>query len=129
MPSSRENNPRAYVKERFKKDQQPPGDRDCKLGVKKSTNKEQSDGSKKVEKEYLWGYGSGVASATVADYGEVVLGETTLPFNEGDITYFLPLYLRTVAALGFFPTHITADAAFDAWSVYQLVVHRAGMAA
>ncbi len=125
----KENNPRVYVKERFKKDQQPRGDRDCKLGVKKSTNREQADGSKKEEKEYLWGYGSGVASSFIGGYGEVVLAEYTLPFNEGDITYFLPLYLRTVAALGFFPTHITADAAFDAWYIYQTVVHRGGIAA
>ena len=41
----KENNPRAYVKERFQKDQQPTGDPDCKLGVKRSTNKEQPDGS------------------------------------------------------------------------------------
>jgi len=58
-----------------------------------------------------------------------VLAEYTQPFNEGDITYFVPLYLRTVATLGFFPTHITADAAFDAWYIYQTVVHRNGIAA
>ena len=51
--------------------------------------------------------------AFIGGYGEVVLGETTLPFNEAAITHFVPLYLRAVAALGFFPTHITADAAFD----------------
>jgi len=125
----KENNPRVYVKERFKKDQQPRGDRDCKLGVKKSTNREQADGSKKEEKEYLWGYGSGVASCYLGGYGEVVLGETTLTFNEADITHLVPLYIRTVAALGFFPTHITADAAFDAWYVYELVAHRGGIGA
>ena len=127
--SVKENNPRAYVKERFKKDQQPRGDPDCKLGVKRSTNKEQADGSSKEEKEYLWGYGSGVASATIPGYGDVVVAEYTLPFNENDITYFVPLYIRTVATLGFFPTHITADAAFDAWYTYQMVVYRRGIAA
>ena len=125
----KQNNERAYVKERYNPDLQPAGDRDCKLGVKRSTNKEQADGSTKEEKEYLWGYGSGVASSFVAGYGEVVLAETTLPFNEGDISYFVPLYLRAVAVLGFFPTHITADAAFDAWYTYQVVVHRGGIAA
>src|SRR3989454_9894983 len=77
----KENNPRAYVKDRYDKHHQPRGDRDCKLGVKKSTNKEQADGTKKEVKEYLWGYGSGVASATIAVYGDVVLSEYTLPFN------------------------------------------------
>ena len=51
----RENNPRAYVKERYHKDCQPKGDPDCRLGVKRSTKKEQADGSTKEEKEYLWG--------------------------------------------------------------------------
>jgi hypothetical protein len=99
------------------------------LGVKKSTNKEQADGSKKEEKEYLWGYGSGVAAATDPVYGDVVLAEYPLPFNENDVTYFFPLYIRAVAVLGWFPTHITADAAFDAWYVYQMVARRGGIAA
>src|SRR5260370_38923951 len=82
-----------------------------------------------AEKEYLWGYGFGVASATVPRYGDVVVAESTLPFNENDITYFVPLYIRTVATLGFFPTHIPADAAFDAWSTYHMVAYRRGLAA
>ena len=114
----RENNPRESMRDRFCKDKQPKGDPDCKVGVKRSTNQEQADGSKKEKKEYLWGYGSGVATATIPGYGDVVLGEYTLPFNEGDVTYFLPLFIQTVALLGFFPTHITADAASDAWYVY-----------
>jgi hypothetical protein len=71
----RENNPRESIPDRFCKERQPTGDPDCKVGVKKSTNLEQPDGSKKVRKEYLWGYGSGVASAITADYGDVVLAE------------------------------------------------------
>src|SRR5213080_3698936 len=67
----KENNWRAYVSERFKKDQQPKGDPDCRLGVKKSTNQQQADGSTKERKELLWGYGSGVATAIVAGYGDV----------------------------------------------------------
>jgi hypothetical protein len=70
-----------------------------------------------------------VASAFVAGYGEVVLAENTLTFNQNDISYFVPLYIRAVAVLGFFPTHITADAAFDAWYVYQMVAYRGGIAA
>lgn len=125
----KENNPRAYVPERFNKDHQPKGDPDCRLAVKRSTNKEQADGSTKEEKEYLWGYGSGVATATIPGYGDVVFADYTLPFNDNDISYFVPLYIRTVATLGFFPTHLTADAAFDAWYTYQMVVYRHGIAA
>jgi hypothetical protein len=112
----KENNQRAYVPERYDKTQRLTGDPDCRLGVKRSTNQEQPDGSTEVKKELLWGYGSGVAAVTVADYGDVVLAEYTQPFNEGDVTYFRPLYRQAVLALGQYPTHVTADAAFDARS-------------
>jgi hypothetical protein len=125
----KENNPRVYMKDRFCKDRQPTGDPDCRVGVKRSTNQEQPDGSKKEVKEYLWGYGSGVAAATTPDYGDVVLAENTLPFNEADVSYYRPLYLRTVVTLDQFPIHVTADAAFDYWYVYETVAHREGIAA
>ncbi len=125
----KENNERVYVKERYDKTKILPGDPDCKLGVKRSTNQEQPDGSTKEKKEYVWGYGSGVAAATTPDYGDVVLAEYTQTFNEGDVTYFQPLYRRAVLALQAFPIHITADAAFDAWYVYQAAARHGGIAA
>src|SRR6266536_4901749 len=125
----KENNERAYVKDRYDKTQILGGDPDCKLGVNRSTNQEQEDGTTKEKKELLWGYGSGVAAATTPDYGDVVLAEYTQPFNEGDITYFEPLYQQAVVALEQFPTHVTADAAFDAWYVYQKSALHAGIAA
>ncbi len=125
----KENNERAYVQDRYDKTRILAGDPDCKLGVKRSTNQEQPDGSTKEKKELLWGYGSGVAAATTPDYGDVVLAEYTLPFNEGDVTYFQPLYQRAVLALQAFPTHVTADAAYDAWYVYQCAALHGGSAA
>jgi hypothetical protein len=125
----RENNPREHILDRFCKDRQPKGDPDCRVGVKSSTNLTQPDGSIKVHKEYLWGYGSGVVSAITADYGDVVLGEFTRGFNEGDITYYLPLYCQAISHLNFFPTYVTADAAYDAWYVYQTCAFHGGIAA
>jgi hypothetical protein len=83
----------------------------------------------KEKKEYLWGYGSGVAAATDPVYGDVVLAEYTLPFNEADVTYYRPLFQRTVVATNQFPTHVTADAAFDYWYVYETVAHGPGIGA
>jgi hypothetical protein len=125
----RENNPRVYVEGTFDVTHLPQGDPDCRLGVKKSSNQEQADGTTKKKKESLFGYGSGIATSTDPVYGDVVLAEYTQPFNEGDITYFFPLYVRTVATLERFPTHIAADAAFDAWYCYQSVAYRNGIAA
>jgi hypothetical protein len=39
------------------------------------------------------------------------------------------LYRQAVAVLGQFPTYITADAAYDAWYVYQTGVYHGGIAA
>jgi hypothetical protein len=125
----KENNFRQYVKDRFCKECQPAGDPDCKVGVKRSTNQEQPDGSKKVIKEYLWGYGSGIVSAITADYGDVVLAEYTQPFREGDVTYYRSLYQQTVNTLNLFPTNITADAAFDTWYIYHTCALLGGIAA
>ncbi len=125
----KENNERAYVKDRYDKTKTLAGDPDCKLGVKRSTNQEQEDGTTVEKKELIWGYGSGGAAATTADYGEVVLAEYTQPFNENDLPSFRPLYQRTVAALEGVPTHLTADAAFDAWYVYEPAACQGGIAA
>jgi hypothetical protein len=123
------NNPKAYVPERYNPEHQPTGDPDCRLGVKTSSNQLRADGTTKVVKVYVWGYGSGVAAATDPRYGDVVLAEYTQPFNEVDSTYYHPLYARTVQTLGFAPTNVTADAAFDAWHIYQTCAVPGGMAA
>ncbi len=47
------------------------------------------------------------------------MAESGCSCNEGDITYVRPLYQRTVLALGCSPTNLTADAAYDAWYVYE----------
>jgi hypothetical protein len=77
----------------------------------------------------LWGYGSGVVAAITPDYGDAILAEHTLPFNEGDVSYYHPLYLQSLDTCGFFPTYITADAAYDAWHVYQTAAFHGGIAA
>jgi hypothetical protein len=123
-----ENNHKAYVSERYNPQRQPHGDPDCRLGVKRSSNQVQADGTTKATKEYVWGYGSGVAAATDPRYGDVVLAEYTQPFNEVDSTYYHPLYGRTVAALDRVPTNVTADAAFDVWHIYETAAS-GGMAA
>ena len=55
--------------------------------------------------------------------------DLSVPFNENDITYFISLYIQSVATLNCFPLHITADAAFDAWYAYQTCAFRDGIAA
>ena len=125
----RENNPRVYVKGRFDVTHLCQGDPDCRLGVKKSSNHVQPDGTTKEKKESLFGYGSGVVAATDPVYGDVVLADFTQPFNEGDVTYFRPLYRQTVLAFDAYPINVTADAAYDAWYVYQCAALHQGIGA
>jgi hypothetical protein len=130
----KENNPKAYVEERFDKTKQPAGDPDCKLGCKRRHNRRKKGAE--VEKtttpnknpipaedrsvgEFYWGYGSGVVVTKVPGWGEFILAEMTQTFDKGDATYFFPLMAVTEQRLGFRPRYGTFDAAFDAWYVYD----------
>lgn len=125
----KQNNPREYLTNRFDPEQPPSGDPDCRLGVKRSSNQDETAPPMAVKKEYLWGYGSGLMAATDPEYGDVVLAEYTQPFNETDPTYFEPLYAQVVDHLGFRPSYFAADAAFDAWHMYQPFAEMGGLAA
>jgi hypothetical protein len=124
-----ENNPKAFLAQRFDPQRQPTGDPDCRLGIKRRGNQKGADGESIGPTEYVCGYGTGIASATADRYGNVVLAEVTQTFNENDATYFAPLYEQVRTALGQPPTNITADAAFDAWRIYATCVPTGGIAA
>jgi hypothetical protein len=121
----RENNPKESIPHRFAPTRVPRGDRDCALGVKARANQ---TGTGRAGKTYLFGYGCGLAAAPVPG-GEAVLATHVQPFNRQDITYFAPLYEHVTTLLGHSPVHLTADAAFDAWRVYEAVIPTGGIAA
>jgi hypothetical protein len=127
----RENNPKDYVQDRYDKEKQPAGDPDCRLGCKRRRN--QRVFSKEppptppdnpvpantiAVAEYYWGYASGVVATKVPNWGEFVLAELTLPFNQPDVAYFHPLMAATERRLGFRPKYGAFDAAYDAFYVY-----------
>lgn len=149
----KENNPKAFVPERFDKQRQPKGDPDCKLGCKKKHNERQatdtasatvqhsvatptseglpvSAGLPTLEHgEYYWGYASGVVATKVPGYGEFVLADFTQTFDKGDVTYFFPLMARTEQNLGRKPKSGALDKAYDAHYVYQYFHEAGGFAA
>jgi hypothetical protein len=102
----KENNPKAYVKDRYDKTKQPSGDPDCKLGCKRKRNQRTAKESASTPLkdavpakslkvgEYYWGYGCGVVATKVSGWGEFVLAELTQPFNCGDTTYFFSVDSR-----------------------------------
>jgi hypothetical protein len=127
----KENNPKAYVSDRYDKTKQPSADPDCRLGCKRRHNQRTTaeDVSTPTKNpvpantlavgEFYWGYGSGIVATKVPDWGEFVLAELTQPFNRADISYFFPLMTRTEENLGFRPRIGALDAGFDAFYVYD----------
>jgi len=133
----KENNPKAYVSDRYDKTKQPSGDPDCKLGCKRRHNQAKVKGPVTgVEGqptpttnpvpaqhlkygEYYWGYGSGVVATKVAEWGEFILAELTQSFDQADVTYFQPLMATVERRLGRKPRYGAFDATFDAFYVYE----------
>lgn len=131
----KENNPKAYLSDRFDKTKQPAGDPDCRLGCKRRHNRKDSQPADRPPPatpkrnpvpakglsvgEYYWGYGSGVIVTKVPNWGEFVLAELTQPFDKSDVSYFFPLMAQVEQRLGHKPRRGTFDAAFDAWYVYD----------
>lgn len=126
----KQNDPRVAVTGRYDPTCQPAGDPDCRLGVKRYHNQGEEEADEAPpDKEYLWGYGTGVAVTQTADKDALVVGELTQPFNANDVTYGLPLLDQARCSLGFPPRHVAADAAFDAWYMYQGPAELGGIAA
>ena len=125
----KENNPRVDLPNRYAPTCQPSGDPDCRLGVKRHHNQGDASDETPADKEYLWGYGTGIAVTQTPDKDALVLGDMTQPFNANDVTYGLPLLHQAMYRLGFPPRNVTADAAFDAWYMYQGPAEVGGIAA
>jgi hypothetical protein len=102
-------NPKAHVSDRFNPERHPRGDPECRLRVKRRGNQERPNGLASERTEYLWGDGTGVVAATDPRYGDVVLAEHTLPFNEHDSISYHPLHRQAAANLGGQPTNVTAE--------------------
>ena len=130
----KENNPKAYLHDRYDKTKQPNGDPDCRLGCKRKTNQaKRQQGVESIATpttnpvpakhlavgEYYWGYGSGVVATKVPGWGEFVLAELTQPFDQADVSYFEPLTTSAERRLGRRPRFGAFDAAFDAFYIYE----------
>jgi hypothetical protein len=112
----KENNPKQYVKDRYKKGKIPCGDKTCALGAKPSSNK---DANGKKKPRYFWGYKSG-AIFSQTEHGLVCLSECTSPAAKADVRFFFTMILPLVL-LGIDVKVFLADAAFDAWYVYAAI--------
>ncbi len=128
----RENNPKAYVTERFDPERRPAGDPDSRLGCKRRANTppvEDTPASTAGSPEFYWGYASGVVATRLADGTEIVVAELTQTFDRHDVTYFEPLMAATEKRLGRRPRFGALDAALDAFYVDDYFEQAGGFAA
>jgi len=140
-----ENNPKAYLIEgRCDKNHRPKGDPDCRLGCKRRRNQRKKlsshDATPAKESmpasgigvgigEFYWGYASGVVATKVPGWGEFVVAEWTQTFNKSDPSFFFTLMAQVERRLGKRPQFGAADAAFDAFYIYQYFHEVDGFAA
>ncbi len=117
------NNPNQSVAQRFEATQHPAGDPDCRLGAK--TVHTAPDQSKKLA---FWGYHSLIVAAQTTA-GPVVLGAQVQPVVAQEVQLVRPVMAQVEAALGHPPAGLSADAAFDAWWIWNWVVADGGVAA
>jgi len=138
----KENNPKAYISDRYNKEKQPKGDPDCRLGCKRRHNQRASSAdppptptteplpaSTVSVGEYYWGYASGLVATKADGWGEFVLAELTQPFDQPDVSYFFPLMADVERRLGCSPRFGALDAAFDAFYVHEYFHEAGGFAA
>jgi hypothetical protein len=143
----RENNLREHIPHRFDPARQPHGDPNCKLGVKESHNQGHAVAPAPApapevtvssppahpspaadQKEYLGGYGTGLSVSRHPIQGEWVIAEETRTFDQHDSRYFFSLMAQTETRIGHGPKRFTADAAFDAWYIYEHIHNTGGKA-
>jgi hypothetical protein len=114
----KENNPKQYVKDRFDKENIPNAAPSARLGVKPTHEKDPHTGKKKVR--YFWGWKSAILAEKNRRFGVEVCGaETTKPANSADVNFALPLLKAYRQHTKVFVQRFLADAAFDAWDIYQ----------
>ena len=151
-----ENNPKAYVSERYDKTKQPKGDPDCKLGCKKRHNRGDGDGGPATTApaaaaqpttpppstpttnpvparqasvgEYHRGYASGVVTTKVPDWGEFRCRVDPNLRQERPVL-LLSAHGRHRTPSWPRPRDGALDKAYDAFYVYQYFHEAGGFAA
>ena len=115
-----QNNPKAYVPDRYNPARQPTGDPDCRLGVKTSSNQVRPDGTTKADQGVRLGLrlgrGRGDRSRATAMWSSPSTPSPSTRWTPPTIIPSTPAPCTPWASV---PTNVTADAAFDAWHIYQ----------
>ena len=113
MANTCQNNPKAFRKNKFSKDNQPKADRDCRLGVHTASN-QHSDRNF----EFYWGYKNHVLCDVITG---LPLFETTTPANVPDHEVAVDMLRETNHVLSIRECYFIGDAAFDVKTIYNTI--------
>jgi hypothetical protein len=114
----KENNLKQRVDNRFDKTRTIKGFPQCALGAKPIPGEKDHKGKPKLR--YFWGAKQAALVEPTA-YGTVFLYEDVFPANTADVTTALPTLKPLVERWGYRLKQFLADAAYDAFEVYQYV--------
>ncbi|MCM1416376.1 MAG: transposase [bacterium] len=108
-----QNNPKSFLSGRFKPDNQPKADKDCKLGVHTASNR-----SNEKNYEFFWGYKNHVLVDCISG---LPLYETTTTAQVHDSAVALDILADTHAFLPITECTFLADKGYDVKNIYNRV--------
>lgn len=108
-----QNNPKAFRKNKFCKENQPKADPDCRLGVHTASNQYNDKNF-----EFYWGYKNHILCDVMTG---LPLFEMTTPANVLDHEVAVDMLRKTDAFLPIRECYFIADAAFDVKAIYNTV--------
>ncbi len=108
-----QNNPKSFVKGKFKKDNQPRNDKDCKLGVHTASNQHDEKNY-----EFYWGYKSHVIVDCISG---LPLYELTTTADVNDSSVALDLLRDTNDVIPINECTLIADKGYDFKALYNTV--------
>ena len=114
--NTKQNNPKSFAKNKFKPDNQPRGDRDCRLGVHTATNQHNEKNY-----EFYWGYKNHVLCDCITG---LPICEMTTTADIADSTVALDILARTNAFLSVMECDFIGDKAYDVKDIYNTVKNK-----
>lgn len=107
------NNPKSFLSGKFKPDNQPKADKDCKLGVHTASNQ-----SNEKKHEFYWGYKNHVLVDCISG---LPIHESTTTAEVADSSVALDILADTHAFLPITECTFLADKGYDAKKIYNQV--------
>lgn len=113
MANTKQNNPKSFMSNKFKPENQPKSDNDCRLGVHTASNQHSEKNY-----EFYWGYKNHVLCDCITG---LPIYEITTTADVADSTVALDILAKTNEFLSVKECYFIADKAYDVKSIYNTI--------